>query len=96
MRLDRVGDIRSPMRRARFAGVGLAGFGAVGLGLAVVPACGGGGSTGENAVHLEGSAAYVAPLAGGGGPVGDNAVHLKGSAAHVTPNCGGGGATGDN
>ena len=50
MRLDRAGDVRSPMRRARFAGVGLAAFGAVGLGLglAIVPACGVGGSTGDD------------------------------------------------
>jgi hypothetical protein len=72
MRLDRIGDVRSPMRRARFAGAGLAVLGAVGLGLAVVPACGGGGATGENAVHLQSSAAHVAPNCGGGGATGDN------------------------
>ncbi len=80
MRLHRLGDVRPPIRRVRLAGVGLAALGAVGLGLAVVPACGGGGSTGENVVHLQGAAAPAALAAAGS----------------VAPDCGGGGSTGDN
>ena len=71
MQLLRLGSVRPPAWRTRFAGVGLAVLGAVGLGLAVAPACGGGGATGENVVHLEGSAAHVAPACGGGGTAGD-------------------------
>lgn len=81
MRLNRVGFARPPMRRARVAGVGLAVLGAAGLGLAAVPDCGGGGSTGENVVHLQGSAAHAALAVAGGS---------------IAPDCGGGGATGDN
>ena len=81
MRLHRLGIVRLPARRARLAGVGLAMLGAVGLGLAVVPACGGGGSTGDDAVHVAGSAVHVA---------------LVGAGSGVAPDCGGGGATGDN
>lgn len=80
MRLDRLGFVRLRTLRARFAGVALATLGAVGLGLAIVPACGGGGATGDNAVHLEGSAVHVAVALAGGG---------------VAPDCGGGGSTGD-
>ena len=54
MRLHRLGDVRPRIRRARVAGVGLAVLGAVGLGLAVAPACLGGGGSGENAVHVQG------------------------------------------
>lgn len=80
MRLNRLGFARPPMRRTRVAGVGLAVLGVVGLGLAAVPACGGGGATGENAVHLQGSAVPAAVAVSGGS---------------IAPDCGGGGATGD-
>ena len=79
MWLHRVEPVRPPTRRARFASVGLAVLGVVGLGLAVVPDCGGGGSTGENVVRLQ----DAAPAA---------LVVLSGS---VAPDCGGGGTGGD-
>jgi hypothetical protein len=79
MRLHRSGSTRSQTPRARFAGVALAALGAVGLGLTVAPACGGDGSTGDNVVHLDGSAAHVAVAV-----VGDS----------VAPDCGGGGGAG--
>ncbi len=60
MQLHRLGSVRPPLRRPRFAGVGLAMLGAVGLSLAAVPACGGGGSTGDNVAHIAGSATHVA------------------------------------
>ena len=82
MRVRPFGYVRPPVRQVRFAGVGLAMLGAVGLGLAAVPACGGGGSTGDNAVHLHGAAATQVTLDAAGGS--------------VAPDCGGGGATGDN
>jgi hypothetical protein len=84
MRLHRFGHVRPPVGQVRFAGVGLAMLGTVGLGLGLVvaPACGGGGSTGENAVHLQGAAAAKVTLDVAGGS--------------VAPDCGGGGATGDN
>jgi len=81
MRLHRFGYVRPPVRQVRFAGVGLAMLGAVGLGLVVVPACGGGGSTGDNALHLQGAAAAK--------------VTLDVADGSVAPDCGGGGATGD-
>jgi hypothetical protein len=80
MQLHRLGSVQPPLRRPRFAGVGLAMLGAVGLGLAAVPACGGGGSTGENVAHVAGSATHVAVTY-----VADNAA----------PACGGGGTGGD-
>ncbi|HZP53193.1 hypothetical protein [Actinocrinis sp.] len=81
MRLQRWESVRLPVGRVRFAGVGLAVLGAVALGLAVVPACGGGGATGDNVVYLQNSGAHlvgvaaavsIAPDAQGGGGVGDN------------------------
>lgn len=81
MRLHSFGYVRPPIRQMRFAGVGLAMLGAVGLGLACVPACGGGGSTGDNAVHLQGAAAAK--------------VALDAASGNAAPDCGGGGATGD-
>ena len=77
MRLDRLGDVPWPYRRARVAGVGLAVLGVVGLGLAAVPACGGGGGSGDYAVHLAASGTALAlgmaaPDCGGGGATGDN------------------------
>ena len=87
MRLRRLSIVHLPVRRARFAGVGLAMLGAVGLGLALVPACGGGGATGENAVHLEGSAAHVALAA---------TAAAAAASTSVAPDCTGGGGTGDN
>lgn len=81
MQLHRKGSVRFPLRRARFTGVGLAMLGAAGLGLAVVPACGGGGGTGDDVAHLAGSTAHVA------------VSHVAGS---VAPDCGGGGSTGEN
>ena len=80
MRLYGLGFVRQPVPRARLAGVGLAVLGAVGLGPAVVPACGGGGGIGDDVVHLQGS---VAPAA----------LAVTGN---VNPDCGGGGSTGDN
>src|ERR1700732_2489132 len=41
------GSVPSPFRRVRAVGVGLALLGAVGLGLAAVPACAGGGGSGD-------------------------------------------------
>ena len=79
MRLHRVAFVRLPVRRARFAGVGLAMLGAVGLGLAAVPACGGGGTGGDDGVHLQGSAVHVA---------------LALNSGSVAPDCGGGGGAG--
>ena len=79
MRLYSRGFVRRPVRRARLAGVGLAVLGTVGLGLAIVPACGGGGGVGgEEVVHWTGS---VAPAA----------MAVTGS---VAPDCGGGGGVG--
>ena len=80
MRLNRSAFSQLPRRRVRVAGAGLAVLGVVSLSLAAVPACGGGGSTGENAVHLQ---AAVAPAA----------LAVAGGA--IAPNCGGGGGTGD-
>ena len=76
MRLERVGFVRLPVRRARFGGAGLAVLGAVGLGLAVIPACGGGGTGGDDAVHLQGSAVHAAAVVAGGS---------------LAPDCSGGG-----
>ena len=78
MLLHRPESVRPQTRRARFAAVTLAALGAVGLGLAVAPACGGGGSTGDDVVRLQGS---VAPAA----------LAVAGS---VAPDCGGGGGAG--
>jgi hypothetical protein len=51
----------------RPVGVGLVLLGVVGLGLAAVPTCVGGGGIGENVVHLEGSGAALAIGVAGGG-----------------------------
>jgi hypothetical protein len=80
MRLHRLESGRPPLRRPRFAGVGLAMLGAVGLGLAVVPACGGGGGVGDDVAHLAGATAHV------------TVAYAAGS---VAPDCGGGGTGGD-
>ena len=96
MWLGRVGFVRAPVGRARVASVGVAVLGAVGLGLAVVPACGGGGGIGDDVapVALAVSSGSVAPNAQGGGGAGDDAVHWPGSAVRVAPDCGGGGGVG--
>ena len=78
MRLQRLGQVPWPYRRARVAGVGLAVLGVVGLGLAAVPACGGGGGVGsDDVVHLAASGTALAlgvatPDCGGGGGIGDD------------------------
>ena len=78
MQLHRLGSARPQIRRVRFAGVGLAALGAMGLGLVVVPNAQGGGGVGDNVVHLQGAAAPVA-------------LAVSGS---VAPDCGGGGGAG--
>ena len=75
------GRALSAYGRARSVGAGVALLGVVGLGLAALPACGGGGSTGDDAVHLDSSAAALAI-----GVVGSDVP---------TPNCAGGGGVGD-
>lgn len=81
MRLNPSAFSRLPMRRVRLAGAGLAVLGVVSLSLAAVPACGGGGATGDNAVRLQ---AAVAPAA------------LAVAGGSIAPDCGGGGSTGEN
>ena len=75
------GHVPSPFRRVRSVGVGLALLGAVGFGLAAVPACVGGGGGHETVVHLDGAGAAVA-------------IGVAGSGV-ATPNCVGGGGTGE-
>ena len=96
MWLGRDGFVRAPVGRARVASVGVAVLGAVGLGLAVVPACGGGGATGDDVapVALAVSGSSVTPYAQGGGGAGDDAVHGPGSAVRIAPDCWGGGGAG--
>ena len=75
------GSVPSPFRRVRPVGVGLSLLGAVGLGLAAVPNCVGGGGGHETVVRLDSSWAPLSADVAVGGV--------------ATPNCGGGGGSGD-
>ena len=102
MRRRLLGRVRLPFERSRAVGVGMALVGVVGLGLVAVPACGGGGATGDNAVHLAGAGTALAlgvasPNCGGGGSTGDDVVHLDGfGVARIVLAAQGGGGVGDN